>query len=54
MAGWAVAPVVAGRLAEASGSIALPLWIGAGMKIVYDLLLWKAFRKLRPPEERAA
>jgi MFS family permease len=52
MAGWAVAPVVAGRLAESAGSIALPLWIGAAMKIVYDLLLWKAFRKLRPPEER--
>jgi hypothetical protein len=27
--------------------------IGAAMKIVYDLLLWRAFRSVRPPEEAA-
>jgi hypothetical protein len=31
----------------------LPLLIGAGMKIIYDLVLWRSFRGLRPPEERA-
>jgi hypothetical protein len=30
-----------------------PLVVGAGMKIAYDLLLWRAFRKVRPPEEMA-
>jgi hypothetical protein len=29
----------------------LPLVIGASMKIGYDLLLWRAFRHVKPPEE---
>jgi hypothetical protein len=28
--------------------------IGAAMKIAYDLLLWRAFREVRPPEESGA
>jgi hypothetical protein len=28
-----------------------PLVIGGSLKIVYDLLLYGAFRNLRPPEE---
>jgi len=51
LGGWAVAPGIAGLLMM-GGSLALPLFIGAGMKIVYDLALWRAFRGLRPPEER--
>jgi hypothetical protein len=31
-----------------------PLLIGPGLKVTYDLLLWRAFRHLPPPEERAA
>ena len=50
MAGWAVAPAVAGMLMTGT-SLAAPLIVGAGLKILYDLLLWRAFRKLRPPEE---
>ncbi|MDP1633587.1 MAG: MFS transporter [Gallionellaceae bacterium] len=49
--GWAVAPGFAGWLMQAA-SLGAPLFIGAGMKITYDLLLWRAFRKIRPPEER--
>ncbi len=48
--GWAVAPGVAGWLMQVA-SLAAPLFIGAGMKIAYDLLLWRAFRGIRPPEE---
>jgi hypothetical protein len=33
-------------------ALGTPLLIGAGMKIAYDLLLWRAFRGLKPPEER--
>jgi MFS family permease len=51
MGGWAIAPAVAGAVAGATGSLAPALWIGAGLKIVYDLLLWTAFRNVRPPEE---
>lgn len=47
---WAVAPAFAGALMTRD-SIYLPLVIGAGMKITYDLLLWRAFRGIPPPEE---
>jgi len=52
LGGWAVAPGIAGLLMT-GGSLAIPLLVGAGMKIVYDLALWRAFRGLRPPEERS-
>jgi MFS family permease len=51
LGGWAVAPFSAGFLMQGL-SLAAPLLIGAGMKIGYDLLLWRAFRGLKPPEER--
>jgi hypothetical protein len=50
LAGWAVAPAFAGALMR-GGSMYLPLVVGAGMKVAYDLLLWRAFRRVRPPEE---
>ncbi len=53
MAGWAVAPFAAGLFMEGM-SLATPVFIGAGMKILYDLLLYAAFRNLKPPEERGA
>jgi len=51
-AAWAVGPMVAGVFMQ--GSLMSPLLIGAGMKITYDVLLWSAFRRVKPPEERAA
>jgi MFS family permease len=50
MAGWAVAPAIAGLLMTGT-SLAAPLVVGASLKIFYDFVLWRAFRKLRPPEE---
>jgi hypothetical protein len=50
LAAWAVAPLLAGPLIGGTHSAA-PLWLGAGMKIAYDLLLYRAFRGVRPPEE---
>jgi MFS family permease len=50
LAGWAIAPAVAG-LFMAKQSLGAPIYVGAAMKIFYDLALWRAFRKLRPPEE---
>lgn len=50
LAAWAVAPAFAGVLMNGD-SMYLPLVIGAGMKVSYDLLLWRAFRAVRPPEE---
>ncbi len=48
---WAVAPAFGGWLMQGT-SLAVPLFLGAAMKIAYDLLLWRAFRHHRPPEER--
>lgn len=48
--GWAVGPALAG-LAMAAFGLGAPLVAGAGLKIVYDLGLFAAFRKVRPPEE---
>jgi MFS family permease len=53
LGGWAVAPAFAGALSS-GGSMHVPLVVGAAMKIGYDLLLWRAFRRLPPPEERAS
>ena len=47
---WAIGPALAG-FAMQSTSMMAPLVVGAAMKIAYDLLLWKAFRQVRPPEE---
>ena len=53
MGAWAVAPSFAGLFM--SGVVqAAPLFAGAGLKIVYDVLLYAAFRKLKPPEEATA
>lgn len=34
-------------------ALAVPLVVGAALKIAYDLLLWRAFRHVKPPEEIA-
>ena len=47
---WAVAPSFAGVMMQGV-SLGVPLMVGAGMKIVYDVLLYAAFRKAKPPEE---
>jgi MFS family permease len=51
LVGWAAAPAFAGLLMRGL-SVGAPLFVGAAMKIAYDVLLYAAFRKVRPPEER--
>ena len=51
LGGWAIAPVLAGGMMQTI-ALSTPLFIAAGMKIAYDLLLWRQFRNVRPPEER--
>jgi len=48
---WAIGSSVAGFLMQ-NVAFSAPLVIGGGAKITYDVLLFHAFRKLRPPEER--
>jgi hypothetical protein len=34
-----------------STTLAAPLFIGAGLKIAYDVTLYRAFSRVKPPEE---
>jgi hypothetical protein len=52
MAGWPISALVGGLL-MARTSLVTPLLAGAAMKLAYDVLLYRAFHGLRPPEERA-
>jgi len=47
---WAVAPSFAGWFMT-GWSLMTPLLVGSVMKIAYDVLLFAAFRRTRPPEE---
>jgi MFS family permease len=51
--GWAIGPPIAGIVMQYV-VLAAPLFIGGGMKIVYDIVLYRSFRHIRPPEERDA
>ena len=51
LAGWGVGSLVAGGVIERFGW-GVPLMIACAMKLLYDLLLYRAFRRERPPEER--
>jgi predicted MFS family arabinose efflux permease len=48
---WALGSTVAGLVMQ-NIAFSAPLVIGGGMKVAYDLALFRAFRKLRPPEEK--
>jgi MFS family permease len=54
--GAAISPALSAPLvASASATVAgLPFLIAGGLKIVYDLLLWRAFRARPAPEDPAA
>ena len=49
---WAIGPSCAGVIMQ-HVALAGPLVIGGALKIGYDLLLYRAFRHVRPPEEVA-
>ncbi len=52
-AGSGVSPLIAGALLSgALVALGLPLLIGGGLKVVYDLALWTVFRHVHPPDER--
>ena len=53
LGGWAIAPAIAGVLMTGT-SLAAPILLGAAMKVLYDVALWRSFRNLPPPEERQA
>jgi MFS family permease len=50
--GAAVSPYLAGRLLGVPGLMGVPFFLAGGLKIVYDLFLYRSFIALRPPEEK--
>jgi len=52
--GAAISPLFAGLLFARSSLIDVPFFVAGGLKIIYDLLLYRAFVAVRPPEESAA
>ena len=52
--GAALSPLIAAPLFAVPGLASVPFFLAGGLKIVYDLALWAAFRSRRPPEETGA
>jgi hypothetical protein len=50
--GAAVSPLLAVALLGEPSLMSLPFFLAGGLKIVYDLLLYRSFRGLRPAEEK--
>ena len=51
-AGAAISPSISAVLISSAGYAALPFYLAGGLKIVYDLLMYREFRSVKPPEER--
>jgi len=51
--GAAISPSFSSVLMASAGYAALPFYLAGGLKIVYDLLMYREFRAVRPPEEQA-
>jgi MFS family permease len=48
--GWAMSPMLAGVMMQ-MGGLGLPLVVAGATKLAYDFLLWREFRRVKPPEE---
>lgn len=52
--GAALAPSLTGLLIGAPGWLNVPFFIAGTLKIIYDLLLYRMFKQVKPPEEKPA
>jgi len=50
--GASLAPVFTGPLLANAALMNLPFFLAGGFKIVYDLMLYRNFRSIKPPEEK--
>lgn len=53
-AGSSLSPVLAGPLMASSALMSVPFFLAGGLKLLYDLILYRSFRALKPPEETPA
>jgi MFS family permease len=50
--GASLSPVIAGPLLAKAALLSVPFFISGGLKIIYDLLLYRSFKAIKPPEEK--
>jgi MFS family permease len=50
--GASLSPVFTGPLLANAALLSFPFFISGGLKIIYDLLLYRSFRAIKPPEEK--
>ncbi len=50
--GASLAPIFTGPMLARAAFLNLPFFLSGGLKIVYDLLLYREFRRVLPPEEK--
>ena len=50
--GASLSPIFSGLFLSNPALLSLPFFISGGLKIVYDLLLYRSFRNAKPPEEQ--
>jgi MFS family permease len=50
--GATLSPAITGQFLAVPSLLGAPFIIAGGLKIVYDLLVWRGFRLLKPPEEQ--
>jgi hypothetical protein len=49
--GASISPSISSVMVASAPLAAVPFFLAGGLKIVYDLLVYRAFRAVRPPEE---
>ena len=49
--GAAISPSLTGLFLATPALLSLPFLLSGGLKIIYDLLLFREFRAVKPPEE---
>ena len=50
--GASISPALTGIFFSIPGLLSVPFFLCGGLKIVYDLLLWREFSAVKPPEEK--
>jgi MFS family permease len=50
--GAAISPSITGALLSYPALLNVPFYLAGGLKIIYDVLLYRSFRSTRPPEEQ--
>ena len=50
--GAAISPSLTGIFLSVPALLSAPFFLSGGLKIVYDLLLYRSFRRMKPPEEQ--